>query len=184
MLRVSRLVSRMQRLTLPLAICLALLSACATPPAPELTGTNWISIQTQTGPFCGRCSNTKLGIQEDGLVHIEQGYWPFDYRFWQTRRRTAQIAPETISAFRSHLEPFRPEGTLDLRDPKKCETYRTDSDGAQIRWHDAEGEDELYADFGCQSEQYPVSRCDIIKAVTLLGIEKLRQREWDWANCN
>jgi len=174
----------MRRLIPSLAICAALLGACATPPAPELSRKNWISIQTYNGPFCGRCNNTKLVIEEGGLVHIEQGHWLFDYRFWQTSRRTVQIAASDISAFRSHLEPFRPEGTLDLRDPKKCEIYRTDSDGARIRWRDAEVEDELYADFGCQSEQYPVTRCDMIRAVRLLGIKNLRMREWDWANCD
>ncbi len=174
----------MHRLTLSLAICTLLLSACATPPEPELTGTNWISMQTQNGPFCGRCDNTKLVVQEDGLVHIEQGHWLFDYRFWQTKRRTVQIAPETASAMRAHLESFRPEGTLDLRFSEECETYRTHMGGANIRWHEAQSEDVLYADFGCESDRYPVTRCEMIKAVKLLGIEKLRLREWDWAKCN
>jgi hypothetical protein len=174
----------MQRLKFWLAFCFPLLAACAAPPEPKPAAGNWISIETQPGPHCGRCDTTKLVIQENGLVDIEQGHWLFNHHFWQTSRRKVQIVPKTALAFRSHLENFRPQGTINLSFSEECETYRTHQERVRIRWQDASGEDELFADFGCRSEKHPVMRCDMIKAVELLGIENLHMREWEWADCD
>jgi hypothetical protein len=163
------------RFTLPATpIFLFLVSGCAplNPPA-ELAGGMLISYETESGPFCGRCDGTKLTVASDGRVWIEHGYWAGRYRDWTIERRQVKVSPEQFAAFQQRLEPYRPEGTLELNDQPQCEEFWTDMAGVRVSWRDGGKESRLLYNFGCNPTANAAMRDAINAAPSALNIKGL-----------
>jgi len=145
---------------------------------PPPTNAQWISLETSSGPFCGRCDSTKIFVLYDGGVWIEQGHWAGNYRDWRVHRRKSQVSPEALANFRARLDAFRPEGTRWLRDPEDCSSYWTDQPEVKIVWRDDKGDAPLWYNFGCDQEKFREMADALKSAPALLEISNLSIPEW------
>lgn len=156
-------------------------SSCASAPREPLAApadAEWISFETYTGPFCGRCDTTKIIVASDGRAWIEQGHWAGSYKNWRIVRREVQIEADALANFRARLEAVRPDGTLALIDMPPCEEYWHDTNGVTVVWHDQTGESRLQFDFGCDPQTRLALRMALVAAPRDLRIPNFELREW------
>jgi len=139
-----------------------------------------ITIESEPGPFCGRCDTVKIRALSDGQIWIEHGYWAGHYRDWRVERRHIHGSPERFAHFRGALLPYRPSGTLSLREKPPCETLWNDADGARVEWKDAGRTDKLLLNFGCDPETRKAMADAVRAAPDLLGIARLKMPWGQW----
>lgn len=145
---------------------------------------DWVSLSTYGGPFCGRCDTTKIIVHYDGSILVEQGRWLFGQRYWHTKRRALVVDKSQVSDFRTRLERNRPQGVLDLGDPEQCDEYLFDVSGMRVSWSDEVGDDELNAYFGCYRQSLPNFSGDLKASLGTLSIPGLEIPEWGWEQEN
>jgi len=171
----------MKIFNLPLLSVLLALTACASrEPISPISKSDWVSLDTYSGPFCGRCDTTKIIVHHNGLILIERGNWTLGQRFWRTKRRTVRLDENHVTDFLTYLQSFRPKGSLDLSDPEECDEYMSDVSGMRIKWSDELREDELDAYFGCHRKSVPTFNQDLRASVSNLPISDLEIPEWGW----
>lgn len=162
----------------------ATLAACVgglkPPTAPLNAGGSLITVESESGPFCGRCDKVKITALSDGQIWMEHGYWAGPYRDWRVERQHIQGAPERFARFRDALLPYRPTGTLALQDQPPCTTLWNDVDGARVEWKDAKGSDKLLLNFGCDPETRRAMADAVRAAPDLLGIATLKMPWGQW----
>ena len=163
-----------------LYVILGLAACVSRDPISPATETDWVSLDTYGGPFCGRCDTTKIIVHYDGSVFIEQGRWLLGQRFWHTKRRAAELDESQVSNFLTHLQRYRPQGVLDLGDPEHCDEYLFDVSGMRVSWSDEFGDDELNAYFGCYRQSLPNFAGDLKASLGTLSIPSLEIPEWGW----
>jgi hypothetical protein len=144
--------------------------------------TEWLSIETSPGPFCGRCDTTKIIVAYDGRAWIEQGHWAGSYKNWRVVRREAQVEAEALASFRARLEAVRPDGVLALIDTPPCEEYWEDNSEVIVVWHDQRGESRLHYNFGCDPETRRDLRLTLRASPGDLRISDFHMLEWEPAS--
>jgi hypothetical protein len=156
----------------------AALAACAdvprAPTGPLAAGDELITLENESGPFCGRCDTVKITALSDGRVWIEHGYWAGRYRDWRVERRLEQVPRENFERFREHLRPYRPSGELLLQGKPACDTFWSDVDGVRVTWRGTTGNDKLVLNFGCDPEKMRAMAEALRAASGALGIRTLQ----------
>jgi hypothetical protein len=163
---------------------IASLTGCVSGPPkadqPLLTGQELISIENDTGPFCGRCDSVKVTARSDGHVWIEHGYWAGHYRDWTVERRVEQTSPANFERLRDRLRPYRPNGNLELQSKPPCETFWNDVDGVRVEWRDSLRDDKLIFNFGCDPDARRAMADALRGAPAALEIPSLKMPWGQW----
>lgn len=161
-----------------ISAAMLLANACASvdPPPDNLPGET-IVYSPSYGPFCFGCVFTTITVAEDGRVWVERERQVGSMKDilsdretpWRVRWEMVSVTPDQLAAFRALLAPYRPQGKT-LFHGDACEIFFTDMPGTYVWWRNADTEDMLHYDFGCDPDTHARMKADLVAAPALLGI--------------
>jgi hypothetical protein len=155
-------------------ITVALLGGCATMPSlPPGTDGELITYQTSPGPFCGRCTSTKLVVASNGVAWLQIGHWAGAYTDWQTTERRWKPTAEQLAAFRFQLARIRPKGVRMLTEEPACKSVTQDMEEFDVHWRGNGPDARLMFDIGCDTPGGGEIWKTLGTAPSLLGLKDL-----------